>query len=124
MQVLDVVCMIVTFAVLMVYVFDQTGSVMEIITVEMDLMKLTVVSDQQHIKGKVYPIPYMENFEGVKHWWIEAYVNRFAKTVFLDTQVLIPTLISKIKCTFSIEYTLRYTYLLLHVLAVCSHSES
>ena len=44
-QVLDPVHMIVTSAVLMVYVFDQTWSVIDTIIVEMDLMKLTVVSN-------------------------------------------------------------------------------
>ena len=36
--------MIVTSVVVMVYAFDQTESAIDIITVEMDLMKLTAVS--------------------------------------------------------------------------------
>ena len=37
--------MIVTSAVLMVYVFDQIKSVMDTVNVVIDLMKLTVVSN-------------------------------------------------------------------------------
>ena len=44
-QVLDVVHMTVTSVVVMVYVFDQTIFVIDTITAEMDLMKLTVVSN-------------------------------------------------------------------------------
>ena len=40
----------VTSVVVMVYVFDQTWSVIDTITAERDLMKLTVVSNHLQIK--------------------------------------------------------------------------
>ena len=43
--------MIVTSVVVMVYVYDQLVSVVDTITVEMDLMRLTVVSNYLQIKG-------------------------------------------------------------------------
>ena len=48
-QVLDLVHMIVTSVVMMVIVFDHPLFVTDIITVEMDLMKLIVVSNYTHL---------------------------------------------------------------------------
>ena len=55
--------MIVTSVVLMVNVYDQTWSVTGIITVEMDLMKLTAVSSYINIELNLHPtLPEISTF--------------------------------------------------------------